>query len=241
MSLKEEWAAPEKLLDFHRLPDVLPIRPRNPFIGLDYKDLIKWDKPFVPEENKGGDGEEAEEQGPPVDQHLFQYEFATDEDKKKFLSKFELVRRRKVKVDEKPICIINDPYAGGREVIMPIIEKRLNEAELKFDTHTSEGNPMDAYNMAKDMDLSQYSMLCVAGDDNTFQEALNGVLSREDGAKLPFGFIPNGCESDILYSVGVMSLEIAIDNIIKAECIPIDTTRVLIDHDSETTLPEGSE
>ena len=157
------------------------------------------------------------------------------------MSKFELVRRRKIKVDENPVCIINDPYAGGREVIMPMVEKRFNEAEIKFNTHTSEGNPMDVFNMAKDMDLSEYSLLCVTGDDNTFQEAVNGVLAREDGAKLPFGFIPNACTSDFLYSVGIMSAEIALDNIIKAECIAIDTTRVLIDHENDHNLPEDSE
>ena len=50
---------------------------------------------------------------------------------------------------------------------------------------------------------------------------------------MPLSFIPNGCESDICLSLGVADMDNALDYVCKAECIPIDTTRVLIDADNE--------
>jgi len=80
MTLKEEWAAPEVLLDFQKVPDVLPLRPRGSLVDCDYNALLKWDRPYEPEEVKGEDGEIDPEtpQGPPMDQHLFQYEKANE-------------------------------------------------------------------------------------------------------------------------------------------------------------------
>ena len=62
------------------------------------------------------------------------------------------------------------------------------------------------------------------------------MLARTDEKKLPVALLPNGGESDICFSLGIMSLDEALDTIVKAECIPIDTVRVLIDKDSPTEL-----
>ena len=72
MVMQEKWSETEfeSLEDFKMLPDVLPIRPKEKFTDLDYKALMKWEKPWTPEEKKGED-EEGTPQGPPVDQHLF--------------------------------------------------------------------------------------------------------------------------------------------------------------------------
>ena len=100
---------------------------------------------------------------------------------------------------------------------------------------------MSTFNSVKETEIHLFSAICVVGDDDTFQEAVNGMLAREDGEKLPLAFIPNGIESDICYSMGINSLDEALDHIIKAEAIPIDTTRVLLDHDLEPTNLEGEE
>lgn len=39
--LKSEYEAPDKLLDFNKLPDVLPIKPRIGFVDVNYNELIK--------------------------------------------------------------------------------------------------------------------------------------------------------------------------------------------------------
>ena len=36
MSLKEEWEGPNELKGFKKVPDVLPIKPKEPFIDLNY-------------------------------------------------------------------------------------------------------------------------------------------------------------------------------------------------------------
>ena len=96
---------------------------------------------------------------------------------------------------------------------------------------------MEVFNMVRELNLEEYSIIAIIGDDATFQEAVNGVLQREDKRKLPFAFIPNTPESDICWCLGIMSLDHALDFIVKGEAIPIDTTRVLLDADNESSLP----
>ena len=59
MTLKEEWEGPNELKGFKKVPDVLPIKPKDPFIDLNYQELIKWDKQWTPEEEETkAEGEE---------------------------------------------------------------------------------------------------------------------------------------------------------------------------------------
>lgn len=67
------------------------------------------------------------------------------------------------------------------------------------------------------------------------------MLNRPDGLKIPVALIPNGSGNDLCSAVGIKNLDIALDYIIKGECIKIDTVRVLMDHESEDTLPEGND
>ena len=67
------------------------------------------------------------------------------------------------------------------------------------------------------------------------------MLSREDKKKVPIGLIPNGNESDICKSLGIMDIDIALGNIVRAQAVPMDTTRVLIDCDEPDYLPNDVE
>ena len=127
MTMKEEWENPNELKSFAKVPDVLPIKPKETFTDVNYNELIKWEKPWTPEEKETkaeGEEEELTDQGPPIDQHLFQYDLQnlTEEDKTKYLSKFEIMRKRKLRFDVKPIFLINDPFAGAKGNVMPMIE-----------------------------------------------------------------------------------------------------------------------
>ena len=108
--------------------------------------------------------------GPPIDQHLFQYDLKnlTKEDKDKYLSKFEIMRKRKLRYELKKIYLINDPYAGAKGNIMPKIEDRFGSENIPYEVSTSGGNPMEIYNKVKELNLDMYSVLAIAGDDNTF-------------------------------------------------------------------------
>ena len=67
-------------------------------------------------------------------------------------------------------------------------------------------------------------------------------LQRADKVKIPVAFMPNGSGNDLCSALGIChSLDIALNFIVKGECIKIDTIRVLADHESEDTLPEGND
>lgn len=74
-------------------------------------------------------------------------------------------------------------------------------------------------------------MLVAAGGDGSYHEVVNGMLARQDKKKLPIGMIPNGSGNDTCSSLGVMNLEDALNYIVNAEVLSIDTVRCLIDHD----------
>ena len=89
------------------------------------------------------------------------------------------------------------------------------------------------------MDLTKHSVLAVCGGDGSLHEVVNGMLDRDDGLKLPLAFLPGGSGNDVCSNLGITSLEVALNNIVSHQCIKIDTVRVLLDHESEETLPEG--
>ena len=74
-------------------------------------------------------------------------------------------------------------------------------------------------------------MLVAAGGDGSYHEVVNGMLARSDKKKVPIGMIPNGSGNDTCSSLGVMNLEDALNYIVNAEVLAIDTVRCLIDHD----------
>ena len=95
--------------------------------------------------------------------------------------------------------------------------------------------------MPRDADLSKYSVLAICGGDGTVHEAINGMLARPDKLKLPVALLPNGSGNDLCYSLGIQSMDHALDILIRGIAIPIDTVRILLDHESEDTLPSGDE
>lgn len=91
------------------------------------------------------------------------------------------------------------------------------------------------------MDLENYSVLSCVGGDGSFHEIVNGMLSRPDGLKLPCCFLPNGSGNDMCRALGSEELETAINYLIKGECIEMDTIRILMDHESESTVPTNND
>jgi len=93
--------------------------------------------------------------------------------------------------------------------------------------------------------MDKYSILVAVGGDGTFNQMVNGMLARPDGKQVPVAIIPVGTSNDAARSLGLASGEIDITQALKtithAETITMDTIRVLLDHDSESSLPEGEE
>jgi diacylglycerol kinase family enzyme len=63
------------------------------------------------------------------------------------------------------------------------------------------------------------------------------MLARADKLKLPIGLIPNGFNNATCRSMGIVNLENALDLIVNAEVIPVDSIRVLIDHETPEEIP----
>ena len=102
---------------------------------------------------------------------------------------------------------------------------------------------LDPFRKAYDLEIDNYSAIICVGGDGTFNQVVNGMLARSDKKRLPIGLIPTGQSNDAARSLGMTLDAVAssIESIAKGEAIAIDTTRVLLDHDSESTVPEGEE
>lgn len=94
------------------------------------------------------------------------------------------------------------------------------------------------WELAHNLDMDKYSALVAVGGDGTYHEVVNGMLHRADKRRLPVAFIPNGSGNDTLRSFGVTDITKALDYIIKGDLIKVDVTRLLMDHDTEESIPQ---
>jgi diacylglycerol kinase (ATP) len=145
------------------------------------------------------------------------------------LSKFEVVKTRKITYDL-PILIIYNPISGKQANLVPLIETRLKLEKIPYEFMATKKR-QDTYHFAKDVDLSKYSLLVAAGGDGSYHEVVNGMLSRPDKLKLPIAMFPNGSGNDTCTAIGVKTLDDALNYIVNAEVIALDTVRCLIDYD----------
>lgn len=121
-----------------------------------------------------------------------------------------------------------------------MIEHRLGEAKIPFEFLATQ-KYFDPFMFAYTLDMDKYSALVASGGDGTCHEVVNGMLQREDGKTLPMSFFPNGSGDDFCSSMGIYSVDHALDYIISARTIQIDTVKVLLDTDSQDDLPKGAE
>lgn len=163
----------------------------------------------------------------------------TPENAAKTLANFRLIKRRKI-VYDKPVLVIYNPNSGKKKNFIPMIETRFEAANIPFELKPTT-QALDPLNFAMTIDLSNYSLLVACGGDGTVHEVVNGMLAREDKKKIPLAILPNGSGDDFCSSLGILSMDHALDYICKGETIKVDTARVLLDHDSEDSLPQGLE
>lgn len=155
------------------------------------------------------------------------------------LRNFQLIKRRKLRYD-KPMLVIYNPNSGKKTNFVPKITSRLQAAKIPFEMMPTQ-KALDPLNFARTVDFGKYCMMVAAGGDGTVHEVVNGMLMREDKRRIPLAFLPNGSGDDLCSSIGILSMDHGLDYICKGETIKIDTLRVLVDHDSEETLPKGLE
>jgi len=95
---------------------------------------------------------------------------------------------------------------------------------------------LDPYRKVFELDMDTFSALIAVGGDGTFNQVVNGMLARPDKKRLPVGLIPTGQSNDMARSLGLPSgsIDLALSYIAKGEVIGVDTTRVLLDHETES-------
>ena len=77
---------------------------------------------------------------------------------------------------------------------------------------------LDTFYYACEVDLDNYSLLVAAGGDGTYHE-----VARKDKKKIPFGMLPNGSGNDTCSSMGIFTLDHALDYIVNGMVTSIDT------------------
>lgn len=169
----------------------------------------------------------------------FAYEENKEPIKKDFIGRMKLIRKHQIQL-LKPILFIINPTSGRKIDLTKQIEARFSALDIAVEfiktTHLHH-----AYEITNSIDFFEYSVIAIVGGDGTVSEAINGMLAREDGQRLPIGLVPNGTSNDLCRSLGIKSVDYALDFILKRETLSIDTIRVLIDVESEQDLPRGPE
>ena len=102
---------------------------------------------------------------------------------------------------------------------------------------------LDPFRIVSELEIDNYCALVAVGGDGTFNQMINGMLARPDKKRLPVGLVPTGQSNDFARSIGLSAegTVAAIEAIVKGEAVAVDTIRVLIDHDSESAVPQGEE
>ena len=88
---------------------------------------------------------------------------------------------------------------------------------------------LDPYLFALNMDTRKYCMIIVGGGDGTMHEVANGLIARTDGQRIPICPVPNGSGDDFCASIGINSVDDALDYLAKGLVVKLDTIRCLTD------------
>ena len=97
---------------------------------------------------------------------------------------------------------------------------------------------MHAWELAGgEIDLNAHSALVAVGGDGTLHEVINGMLMRQDQARIPISFVPNGSGNDLVGCLGIRDVNQALDWLIKGDVIKMDVNKVLLDHEDEIEIP----
>ena len=124
------------------------------------------------------------------------------------------------------VYLIYNPLSGNRratsilEKVKPIFEK----GKLKYEIIETQyaGHARD---LANTLPYEGYDGLCVIGGDGTMHEIINGMLKREDGAKIPIGLIAGGTGNSFMHHVDALDPEVAARRILTGRRRKVDIAR----------------
>ena len=117
-----------------------------------------------------------------------------------------------------------NPHGGkkqGRSILKkvePIFNAKNAELYIIETTHAGHANEL-----ANQTDLHNYDAFIAIGGDGTLLEVINGMLTREDGLKIPIGMIPGGSGNSYMHDLGLTSPSEAANAILRGKKRLVDT------------------
>ena len=125
------------------------------------------------------------------------------------------------------VYLIYNPYSGNKkgatllEKIKPIFDEgnlKLEIIETQYAGHARE--------LSNTLPYEGFDGLCVIGGDGTMHEIINGMLKRDDGARLPIGLIAGGTGNSFMHDVDALDPEVAARRILTGRRRKVDIAKV---------------
>lgn len=148
-----------ELIGFGNLPDILPIKPKGAWDGLNYDELVATT--LTEEEQK-----EASAEGTPGQSaNLFNYDTQDSASKQALLDRFDLISKRQINFkfpDGLPVAIIFNPFCTGNR--NEEIQQLFFDKDIANEMIVCNQN-LDPFQKVLELDLEKYSaLICVGGD-----------------------------------------------------------------------------
>ena len=125
----------------------------------------------------------------------------------------------------KKILILTNPYSGkkhGKKILTNILNIFKN-IDYELITTKYQNHP---YEIAKDINLDQFSGICIIGGDGSMHEVINGMLNRVDQNQLPIGLIPGGTGNSFMHDMNCLDPINAAKQIVKFNTRAIDVIKI---------------
>ena len=123
--------------------------------------------------------------------------------------------------------IIVNPVSGkgmGR-LYSKRLTNKLHSYGKKFFEHIC-NNPDEATELTQKLMLHSDDYIIIIGGDGTIHEVINGVMSRQDGMKVPIGIVPAGTGNSLMHDLDCLNVAAAIDTILSGKTKPIDILEI---------------
>ena len=129
----------------------------------------------------------------------------------------------------KKLLILTNPYSGkknGKKILKNVLNIFSN---TPYDLITTKykNHP---YEIAKTININDFSGICIIGGDGTMHEVINGMLARADKKQLPIGLVPGGTGNSFMHDMNCLNPNDAAEQIIKLKTQKIDLIKIETDN-----------
>lgn len=123
--------------------------------------------------------------------------------------------------------LVVNPHGGGKkglavlEKVKPVFEEAGAEIDIKETRYAGHCRIM-----ANTFEYDGYDGFCAIGGDGTMHEVVNGMLTRNDGRKLPIGLITGGTGNSFMHDLDCLDPILAAKRILTGRLRNLDIAKV---------------